>query len=300
MKQFWVAAAIVMLPVSAIWRVNAQAPSATPPPAVPIGAPSKCAGPGRAGGMGAGRNDTPVVDAAAADRGRRVYAAQCINCHGTQARGSDSGANLVRSVLVLHDRCGSELEPFLQKGHPLQSTPGAKLTTDQVTDLAHFIRQRVNDTLRGSPIFEAQNVLTGDAKAGQAFFNGPGGCTACHSPAGNLAGIGTRYTPINIQQRFLFPPGPGRGRGAAAAGPSPTAVRVTVTPAGGPAVSGLLVQMDDFSVALRDESGAYRSFRRSPSLKVEKTVPLAAHIALLETITDTQIHDVVAYLETLK
>jgi mono/diheme cytochrome c family protein len=304
MKQLWVAAAIAMLPVSAMWRVSAQAPAPTAAPAVPIGAPSKCAGPGRAGGMGAGRNDTPVVDAAAADRGRRVYAAQCINCHGTQARGSDSGANLVRSVLVLHDRCGSELEPFLKKGHSLQSgAPASSLTSDQITDLAHFIRQRVNDTLRGSPIFEAQNVLTGDAKAGLAFFNGPGGCTACHSPtAAPLAGIGTRLTPINIQQRFLFPPGPGRGgRGAPApSGPSPTAVRVTVTPAGGAAVSGVLVQMDDFSVALRDETGAYRSFRRSPALKVEKTVPLAAHIALLETITDKQIHDVVAYLETLK
>jgi hypothetical protein len=203
---------------------------------------------------------------------------------------------------VLHDRCGSELEPFLKKGHPLQSgAPAASLTSDQITDLAHFVRQRINDTLRGSPLLEAQNVLTGDPKAGQAFFNGPGGCTACHSATGNLAGIGTRYTPVNIQQRFLFPPGPGRGgRGGAAGAVSPTAVRVTVTPPGQPAVSGVLVQMDDFSVALRDETGAYRSFRRTPSLKVEKTVPLAAHIALLETITDKQIHDVVAYLETLK
>ncbi len=304
MKQLWVAAAIAGLPILAMSRANAQAPTTAAAPVQPIGAPSKCAGPGRAGGMGAGRNDTPVVDTAAADRGRRVYAAQCINCHGTQARGSDSGANLVRSVLVLHDRCGSELEPFLKKGHPLQSgTPGGSLTSEQITDLAHFIRQRVNDTLRGSPIFEAQNVLTGDAKAGQAYFNGPGGCTTCHSPTtAPLAGIGTRLTPINIQQRFLFPPGPGRGgRGAPApAGPSPVAVKVTVTPAGGPAVSGVLVQMDDFSVALRDDSGVYRSFRRTPSLKVEKTVPLAAHIALLETITDKQIHDVVAYLETLK
>jgi hypothetical protein len=81
---------------------------------------------------------------------------------------------------------------------------------------------------------------------------------------------------------------------------SPIAVRVTVTPQGGAPVSGVLVQMDDFTVSLRDESGTFRSFRRSPALKVEKTVPLAAHIALLDTITDAQIHDVVAYLETLK
>jgi mono/diheme cytochrome c family protein len=241
-----------------------------------------------------------VVDAAAADRGRRTYASQCINCHGTQARGTGTGANLVRSVIVLHDRYGSELGPFLKKGHPTQGgVPSASFTDDQVVDLANFLRQRLNDTLRGSPIFEAQDVLTGNAKAGEAFFNGAGGCTACHSPARDLAGIGRRLTPINIQQRLLFPPGPGRGRGASASA-LPTTVTVTVTPAGGAAVSGTLVQLDDFTVALRDADGAYRSFRRSPSLKVEKHEPLAAHIALLDTITDPQIHDLVAYLETLK
>lgn len=261
---------------------------------------------GRAAGAGAqsgmGPDNKPAVDAAAADRGRRTYVAQCINCHGTQARGTDSGANLVRSVLMLHDRFGSELGPFLKKGHPMQGGgPSAGLSDDEVKDLAHFVRQRINDTLRGSPIFEAGNVLTGNAKAGETYFNGKGGCTACHSPTGNLAGYGRRYTPINIQQRLLFPPGPARGRGAAApAGVSPIAVRVTVTPAGGAAVSGVLVQMDDFTVALRDASGQYHSFRRSPTLSVTKTVPLAAHIALLDTITDTELHDVVAYLESLK
>ena len=251
---------------------------------------------------GMGPDNKPPVDAVAADRGRRTSAGQCITCHGTQARGTEAGANLVRSVLMLHDRFGSELGPFLKKGHPMQSgAPGASLADDEVKDLAHFIRQRINDTLRGSPIFEAGDVLTGNAKAGEMFFNGAGGCTACHSATGNLAGYGGRYTPINIQQRMLFPPGPARGRGASApATPSPIAVRVTVTPAGGAAISGVLVQMDDFTVSLRDQSGGFHSFRRSPALKVEKTVPLAAHIALLDTITDTQIHDLVAYLETLK
>jgi mono/diheme cytochrome c family protein len=251
-----------------------------------------------------GPDNKPPVDAAAADRGRKTYASQCINCHGTQARGTEQGANLVRSVLVLHDRFGSEIGPFLKKGHPMQSgAPSASVTDAEVRDLAHFIRQRVNDTLRGSPIFDVQDILTGNPKAGEAFFNGAGGCTACHSPTGNLAGIGTRYTPVNIQQRMLFPPGPARGRGAAPPPPtavSPIAVRVTVTPPGKAPVSGVLVHMDDFSVSLRDASGAFHSFQRTPAVKVDKTVPLAAHIALLDTITDTQIHDLVAYLETLK
>ena len=264
--------------------------------------------PGRGGGgmlAGAGPSDKPVVDPAAADRGRKTWAAECINCHGTQARGSDNGPNLVRSVVVLRDRYGSQLGPYL-KGHKLQSgAMGASLTGEQIQDLAHFLRQRVNDGLRGSPLFQAGNVLTGDPKAGAAYFNGEGKCATCHSPTGNLAGIGTRLEPIDIQQRFLFPATGrggrgGRGRGAAPAGVPSTAVRVTVTPPGGEPVSGVLVQMDDFFVSLRTDDGTPRTFRRVSGMKVDKRDPLAYHVELLDRITDKHMHDVVAYLETLK
>jgi len=279
----------------------AQAPQ-TPPPAG--GGRQGAPPPGRGGGMlaGAGPSDKPVVDPAAADRGRRTWASECINCHGTQARGGDNGPNLVRSVIVLRDRYGSELGPFLKKGHKLQSgATGASLADAQVQDLAHFLRQRVNDGLRGSPLFQPQNVLTGDAKAGAAFFNGDGRCTTCHSPTGNLAGIGTRLEPIDIQQRFLFPGGGrgGRGRGGAPA-PNPNAVRVTVTPPNGAAVSGVLIQMDDFFVSLRAEDGTPRTLRRVPGMKIDRQDPLAYHVELLDRLTDKNMHDIVAYLETLK
>lgn len=261
--------------------------------------------PGRGGGMlaGAGPSDKPIVDPAAADRGRRTWAGECIDCHGTQARGTDNGPNLVRSVLVLRDRYGSELGPFLQKGHKMQSgAASASLTADQVTDLAHFLRQRVNDGLRGSPLFQPQNVLTGDPKAGAAFFEGDGKCGTCHSPTGNLAGIGTRLEPIDIQQRFLFPGGRGggRGRGAAPAPSGATAVRVTVTPPEGAPLSGVLVQMDDFFLSLRAADGTMRTIRRTAGMKIDREDPLAYHIELLDRLTDKQMHDVVAYLETLK
>jgi mono/diheme cytochrome c family protein len=251
---------------------------------------------------GAGPADKPVVDAAAADRGRKVWAGECITCHGTQARGSDNGPNLVRSVVVLHDRYGSTLGPYLQKGHKMQSgRPATALTPQEIEDLAHFLRQRVNDGLRGSPLFQPQNVLTGDPKAGQTFFNGEGKCATCHSATGDLAGIGGRYEPIDIQQRFLFPNTGrgGRGRGRAA-GPGGQAVRVTVTPPDGQAVSGVLVQMDDFYVTLRGVDGRPQTFRRTPDTRVEKNDPLAFHVELLDRLSDKQMHDVVAYLESLK
>jgi hypothetical protein len=169
------------------------------------------------------------------------------------------------------------------------------LTNTQVLLLAHFLRDRVNDTLRGAPMFKPGNVLVGDAKAGAEYFNGDGGCTQCHSPTGDLAGVGRRLEPVNLQQRFLFP-------AAAARRPGPNArvVTVTVTTEAGETVSGPLERMDDFTVSLRDAAGNYRSVRRTPGTRVVKNDPFAAHIQLLSRITDKNIHDVVAYLETLK
>jgi mono/diheme cytochrome c family protein len=248
-----------------------------------------------------GPPDRPRVDPAAADRGRTLYAAECVTCHGPSARGTDNAPSLIRSITVLNDRYGSLLGPFLKKGHPMQSgKPSADLTEPQVIDLMHFLRQRINDTLRGSDVFDVRDIVTGDPKAGEAYFNGEGTCTTCHSATGDMAGIATRVpAPVDVQQRMLFPTGRGgRGRGAAAS--ARTAVTVTVTPASGPALSGTLLEEDDFHVALRDAGGAVRVVRKAPGTKVETVDPLRAHRELLDRITDKNIHDLVAYLETLK
>jgi cytochrome c oxidase cbb3-type subunit 3 len=218
--------------------------------------------------------------------------------------------NLVRSTTVLHDRYGSEIGPFLRKGHQTQGgVSSASFTDAQMTDLAHFLRERLNDTLRGSPIFTVQDVLTGDRQAGAAYFEGAGGCRQCHSATGDLAGIGARYDPPALQQRFLFPRPPGRGPrggggggGAGAGGGTPAGkpVTLTVTTPSGETVSGVLVHLDDFNVSLRDASGQYRSWARTAGVTVVKHDPYATHVAMLDTYTDKNIHDVVAYLESLK
>jgi mono/diheme cytochrome c family protein len=284
------------------YLVRNHGPAAAP--AAP--APGPPPGPGR-GGRGSaayspGAADKHVVDPAAADRGRRVYAAECINCHGSHARGGERGADLIRSVVVLHDRYGSTIGPFLKKGHPTQTTPPAQLTQAQIEDLSHTIHQEVYNTLRSA--LQIQNVLTGDAKAGAVYFNGEGKCATCHSPTGDLKGIGARLDPPTLQQRFLFPPAARGGRGGRGgpgpAGPSRSQVMVTVTPASGAPVMGALVHMDDFNVSLRDSAGEYHSFKRTPALKVVKNDPLQAHHELLDKYTDKNMHDIVAYLETLK
>jgi cytochrome c oxidase cbb3-type subunit III len=300
-SRVWIAAAAIGV-AATVSIIAAQAPQ---PPAAGRGAAPQpqqpTTGRARGGVMGAGPADAPYVDAALAMAGKTVWAAECINCHGTQARGTDNGPNLTRALVVLRDRYGSTLGPFL-KGHKLQSgASGSTLTDEQITNLAHFLRQRVNDSFRGSPLFQAQNVLVGNPAAGAAFFNGEGKCATCHTATSlSLAGIGARYEPIDLQQRFLFPGGGRGGRGRGGSGSAASAVKVTVTPAAGEAVTGVLVAMDDFNVSLRDQSGTYRTFKRGPGVKVVKDDPLSAHHALLDTLTDKNMHDVVAYLETLK
>ena len=257
----------------------------------------------------------PVVDMAAHDRGRAIWATECVQCHGAQARGSDTGPNIIRTETLNYDRfaakAGSVLGPFLKKGHPTSSRkPIASFTDAEIADLANFLRQRINDTMRGSPIFTVGDIVVGDPKSGEAFFNGAGGCASCHTGERSLTGIATRIpTPVDLQQRMLFPntgrPRGGRGRGAAPGGaPAPaadrTATTVSIASGGGAPLTGVLVEESDFYVTLRDGEGNVRTVRRAPGMTITKTNPLQAHVDLLDRITDAQIHDLVAYLETLK
>ncbi len=244
----------------------------------------------------AGADDKQVVDEDAAARGKTVYIAQCITCHGTRARGGDRGADLVRSVRVLHDRYGSTIGPYLAQGHPAGKP--VSLTHDEIVDLSHFLHQQVGDTLRTGPYNSVLNILVGDPIAGKAYFEGVGGCSHCHSATGDLAHIAARYDPPSLQLKVVFP----MDRAVAKNGPATPRkpLTVTVTTATGESVTGVPTELDDFNVALLDASGQYHSFARGPGVKVEKHDPYAAHVALLDKYTDKQMHDVVAYLETLQ
>ena len=79
------------------------------------------------------------IDEAAAMRGRAVYAQHCINCHGSTAKGTERGPDLIRSVIVLRDRLGNGIGPAIKPSASHQ----AVLTGEQVVDLSHFLHQRI-------------------------------------------------------------------------------------------------------------------------------------------------------------
>ena len=188
----------------------------------------------------------------------------------------------MRSPLMMRDRLGSELGPVLKRtpGHD----PG--LSAAQVTELTHFLKQQIEATAVNRNPVKPLNVLTGDATAGRAYFDGI--CSGCHSATGDLAGIGKKFAdPLDLQQRFLFPR-------------RTKPQRVTVAPPGEATIAGELVRIDDFDVSLRDATGQIRSWKRTAALRVEVEDPLDRHHELLDVYTDRDIHNVVRYLESLK
>lgn len=206
-------------------------------------------------------------------------------------RGTATAPDLLRSVAVLHDRrqmlYGKELGPLLTT----LPDHSYKYSEKELGDLSQFLTASVNGILRSGYNSQPTNLLSGDAKAGEAYFNGAGGCSKCHSTTGDFAGLGKRYTPSALQQKFLFP-----GSGLF----NKTKVQINVKLASGKSYSGDLVRIDDFTVTLREKSGEYRSFNRIPGITMATVDPFATHAELLDKYTDTDIHNLTTYLVTLK
>jgi mono/diheme cytochrome c family protein len=233
------------------------------------------------------------------ERGKAMFGVNCAFCHGSDARGGEGGPNLLRAELVLNDRNGELIAPVVQNGRPDRGMPAMALSMPQIVDVAAYVHSfRVGgyDASRMRP----PSVVVGDAAAGQAYFQKA--CTTCHSVSGDLKGIGAKFEdPKTLQNTFLMPGGGGRGGfgGGPAVNVPPTTV--TVAPSAGSELEGRLVRIDDFLVTLALADGAQRSFRRDGETpKVEIHDPLSGHRELLRRYSDMDIHNLTAYLVTLK
>jgi len=234
----------------------------------------------------------------AVERGGPLFSAKCGGCHGATAKGTQKAPDLVRSLLVLDDEKGNLIAPVIRNGRPDKGMPKLNLTEDQISDIIAWLHvQTFAADHRNTYVF--LNALTGDPRKGEAYFNGAGKCNTCHSTTGDLKGIGAKYDAHDLQGHWLQPRSFGRGgRGGS---PSRGAVTVTVTLPDGKSYSGVMERLDDFNVAFHDSNGDYHSFDRNGDVpKVVVNDPLKAHIDMLKGYTDSDIHNVTAYLETLK
>jgi cytochrome c oxidase cbb3-type subunit 3 len=231
----------------------------------------------------------------AVERGGKLFTEKCAGCHGGTAKGTPRGPDLIRSLIVLDDEKGILISPVIRNGRPDKGMPKLNLSESQIADIVAWLHvQTYAADHRTTYLF--LDALTGDPKKGEAYFNGAGGCSGCHSPTGDLKGIGSKYDAHTLQGRWILPRSLGRG-GAA----SKSASTVVVTLPSGQKISGILDRIDDFNVSLRDSAGDFHSFERNGATpKVEVHDPLKAHTDLLRKYTDADIHNITAYLMTLK
>lgn len=220
-------------------------------------------------------------------RGQKEFVESCGFCHGEDATGSRA-PDLVRSPLVNHDKNGELIGPVIRSGRPDQGMPALALPDNTIQDIVAFLHQRVEDAAHSSHVgkdYPLARLLTGNPEAGRQYFNGAGKCASCHSVTGDLAGIAKKYPPLTLEEHILAPPG--------------GIVTLSVTTPSGEQIGGKLAHFDDFSVALRDASGWYHSWPRD-KVTVRVNDPMQAHREMLPKYTDTDIHNLFAYLETLK
>jgi len=237
-------------------------------------------------------NLPPNQDPAAVARGKRLFSANCTFCHGADATGGNGGPDLIRSVLVNHDEHGNLIAPVIHGARVDKGMPKFDLTDAQVADLVAFLHQRNRDA-RLRFTYKIANVAIGDAAAGKHYFDAH--CSACHSANGDLAKIAAKYPADALQQLWLDP-----AAAYSAAGKSLPPSQLTVTLPSGQVLSGKLQNLNEFNVAFYSHDGSYHSLPVTPGMKIAVKDPLAAHEALLKHLTDSDMHNVTTYLETLK
>src|SRR5215472_13043788 len=205
-------------------------------------APARAQAPGAGRGGGYTGRGYPAYDQAAVARGQQIFSGACGFCHGANGKGGESGPDLLRSVLVLDDENGEAIAPVILEGRPDKGMPKFALSRSQISDIATFLHNGIRAaSLHG--VYPTQDIVTGDARAGESYFNGAGKCTGCHSASGDLKGIGSRYDPVTVQTRLLMPRGTGGG-GVEPIGEGRSQILVTVTSPSGRSSQGKLQHID--------------------------------------------------------
>ena len=143
-----------------------------------------------------------------AETGQSLFLQKCAFCHGRDAGGGETGPDLTTSKLVAEDTGGNKIGVVVHNGRPEKGMPAFAVSEQDVAALAAFIhdqKKKADSQQGGRRGVDVSDLQTGNVDAGKQYFNGTGGCSSCHSPTGDLAGVASRYQGLKLEQRFLFP-----------------------------------------------------------------------------------------------
>jgi cytochrome c oxidase cbb3-type subunit III len=221
------------------------------------------------------------------EHGNENFQQNCSFCHGRDAGGGETGPDLTRSKLVIADVNGDNIGPVIRNGRPDKGMPRFNLSDREIAALVAFIqtqRKKAESQKGGRRGVDVSDLQTGNADLGKQYFNGAGRCSSCHSATGDLAGIANKFQGLQLEQRMLYP--------------RDVHGKVTVNLPSGQELTGKLIYLDEFTLGLVDAEGKYHSWS-TKRVKYTVDAPVEVHAELLGKYTDADIHNLMAYLQTL-
>jgi cytochrome c oxidase cbb3-type subunit 3 len=222
------------------------------------------------------------------EAGGSLFVQNCAFCHGKDAGGGESGPDLTRSKVVSSDKNGEGIGAVIRNGRQEKGMPRFSLPDTEIMQLVAFVHSQQDKAMSQTGVrkgVEDSDLLTGNVAAGKKYFETTGGCTGCHSATGDLAGVAKKYTGLRLEQEMLSP--------------RDSKTKVTVKTPTGVTLTGTETYKDEFVIGMTDSFGVFHSWPVT-AVTFKEDSPVDAHIALFSKYTDEDIHNLYAYINTLK
>jgi len=228
--------------------------------------------------------------------GKRQFVQNCSTCHGVNG-GGEMGPDLHGVVAKLGD---SAVHDMIRRGIPGTAMPGsATMSEGQVANTVAYLH--VLDP------WTTPATITGDPAKGETLYQS-NGCPVCHMIAGQGGNIGPELSRIgamrgggSLKQRLRNP-----GADLPKAGEGVLGSRWTqylmfrAVETDGHVIEGMRVGEDSFSIVLKDASGRFHGLWKPNLRSLEKEPGKSFMPSFKDTLSESQLDDLVAYLMTLK
>jgi len=219
-------------------------------------------------------------------QGKRLFQNNCAPCHGIDGSGG-AGPSLTRPKFARAPD-NESLVDLITGGIPDRGMPPSwHLGLNGPKQVAAYVRTL--GEIKEAPV-------SGSVENGRAIFR-KSGCGACHIVRGDGTGLGPELTDIGLRRtavvlrKAVAQPGSALPDGF---------VMVIAQPKDGPEVRGVRVNEDSFTIQLKDADGHYHSFRKSDLAKMEKAAGKTFMPSFGNSLTATELEDLVAYLASLR